>query len=83
MVDGDSIITSRITYHPRRLYHNFSVCICTNEYLFNMPFMAHSVFNVFRIYIQCIYFSNSYQEYLSETLTIMTMMIDLLTSTND
>ncbi len=58
IVDGDGIIASRITHHHRhRLYHNFSVHIRTNEYLFNMPFIAHSLFNVFRINIYNVYIS--------------------------
>ncbi len=48
MVDGDDIIPSQITHrHHRRLYHKFSICARTNEYLFNMPFIVHSVFNVY------------------------------------
>jgi hypothetical protein len=51
LVDGDGIIASRITHHHHRLYHKFSVRTHTNEYLFNMPFIVHSLFNVVRIYI--------------------------------
>jgi hypothetical protein len=48
MVDGDRIIASQITHrHHRRLYHKFGICTRTNEYLFNMPFIPHCVFNVY------------------------------------
>jgi hypothetical protein len=85
MVDGDGIIASRITHrHHRRLYHKFSICTRTNEYLFNMPFIAHSVLNVFRVYIFFFFMVIGDEEYLPRMLTIMmTMMIGLLTSTND
>jgi hypothetical protein len=59
IVNGDDIINSRITHHYCRLYHNFDVHTRTDEYLFNMPFIAHSLFNVFRV---CIY---TYTMYIS------------------